>query len=110
MLAEGLSARGWAVDVGEGYRSLPEPLAPSAQAAAASADAICFTSASTVRNYLATGAPVPPVVVCIGPETTAAARDGGVTVAAVAEPHTLDGLLACLLDVLGVIEPPGAER
>lgn len=63
------------------------------------ADAITFTSPSTVRGLLAANA-VPPhaKIVCIGPSTAEAAAGAGLRVAAVAEPHTEDGLIAALLD------------
>jgi uroporphyrinogen-III synthase len=37
-----------------------------------------------------------PKVVCIGPVTAKQARAAGMTVHAVADPHTTDGLLAAL--------------
>ena len=67
-------------------------------------DAVTFTSASTVRGFVtARGAEAiggssggPPKMVCIGPVTAAAARDAGLRPAAVAKPHTIDGLIAAL--------------
>jgi uroporphyrinogen-III synthase len=66
--------------------------------------AVTFTSASTVRGFLnARGGEairgssgVPPKVVCIGPVTASAARDAGLRPAAVAKPHTIEGLVAAL--------------
>ena len=40
---------------------------------------------------------LPPVVVCMGPITAAAASDAGIEVTAVADPHTLDGLVAATI-------------
>ena len=37
---------------------------------------------------------LPPVVVCMGPITAEAAAAAGLAVAEVADPHTLDGLVA----------------
>jgi uroporphyrinogen-III synthase len=63
-------------------------------------DAITFTSASTVRGFLRALGATPiagkPKVVCIGPVTARQARDAGMTVHAVADPHTTDGLVAAL--------------
>ena len=64
-----------------------------------SASAVC-TSSSTVTNLVRmTGAEaLAGVRVCsIGPITSATARDNGLTVAAEADPHTMEGVLAALL-------------
>jgi uroporphyrinogen-III synthase len=99
ILPDGLRAAGWEVDVVEAYRTGPGTAADTELDRAAAAGAICFTSSSTVENYLTmTGSrPVPRLVVCIGPVTAATARAHGLTVAAVAELHTVDGLVEALL-------------
>jgi uroporphyrinogen III methyltransferase / synthase len=103
VLVHGLSEAGWEVDLVEAYRTVPA--VPSGQliTAVAEADAACFTSSSTVTGFLSAFglAAVPPVVVCIGPVTAATAHDTGVRVAAVASTHTIDGLVAALVEVLG---------
>lgn len=108
-LADGLQAKGWTVDVVEAYRT--QPVEPSAEtlAAAAQADAVTFTSSSTVTNYVdAAGIDdVPPVVACIGPVTAETARAAGLTVDVVAEVHTVDGLADALV---GVIESRAPRR
>ena len=103
VLGEGLTAKGWDVEAVVAYRTAPRSPAPDLLAAAAKADAVAFTSASTVANYLDAAGPeaVPPAVVCIGPVTAEAARKRGLSVAAVAGRHTLDGLVASLVDTLG---------
>jgi uroporphyrinogen-III synthase len=103
VVVDGLRAAGWGVEVVEAYRTVRAAPHPHVLAAAGAADAITFTASSTVRAYLdAAGADaVPPVVVCIGPVTAATARDAGLAVAAVADPHTVDGLLAALVAALG---------
>jgi uroporphyrinogen III methyltransferase/synthase len=100
VLPEGLKAKGWRVDEVEAYRAEMARASEHALAAAASADAITFTSSSTVTNYLevAGRGSVPPVVACIGPVTAGTARAAGLTVDAVANEHTLDGLIAVLVD------------
>src|SRR5207248_10748388 len=77
VLVEGLAVKGWQVTRADAYRTLPAEPSPSALAEARKADAITFTSSSTVTNYLQVAGPdsVPPVVVCIGPVTAATARD-----------------------------------
>ena len=100
VLAEGLRAKGWSVDVVEAYRTVPARPTDDALAAAAKADAIAFTSSSTVTSWLALGATLPPVVACIGPVTAATAAEHGVPVTVVAAEHTVDGLVEALLGAL----------
>jgi uroporphyrinogen III methyltransferase / synthase len=101
-LPAGIAAAGWEVDVVEAYRTGREPVSDEALAEVAGADAICFTSASTVENFLAVAGPaaVPPVVACIGPVTAKRAVGAGLEVAVVADPHTIDGLVDALCDAL----------
>jgi uroporphyrinogen III methyltransferase/synthase len=102
VLPDGLRARGWQVDVVDAYRTVPVELDGAARERARSADAITFTSASSVANFVAAAGTdaLPPVVAVIGPVTAAAARDLGVPVTAEAAEHTLDGLVAALVDAL----------
>jgi uroporphyrinogen III methyltransferase/synthase len=102
-LPAGLAERGWSVDVVEAYRTVVARPSPEALAAAATADAVTFTSSSTVTNYLAVGGdlPVPPVVACIGPITADTARAAGLTVDVVAAEHTIEGLVTALTAALG---------
>ncbi|HVF14470.1 MAG TPA: uroporphyrinogen-III C-methyltransferase, partial [Acidimicrobiales bacterium] len=108
VLADGLAAKGWTVEAVHAYRTVPAIPAPDVLAAAGKADAIAFTSASTVHSYIAAAGPdaVPPVVACIGPVTRAAAETEGLVVDAIATDHTLDGLVAALVSLLGRPEPP----
>jgi len=96
-LADGLRAKGWDVDVIELYRTAPVTLDDAQRKAADTADAITFTSSSTVTNYVDAAGPVPATVVCIGPVTAETARERGLTVTAVADPHTVDGLVDALV-------------
>ena len=102
VVASGVAAKGWHVDVVEAYRTVPVMPTPEALAAAKASDAILFTSASTVTSFVdAAGAEaVPPVVVCIGPITAAAAADAGISVTAVPEEHTIPGMVAALAEAL----------
>jgi uroporphyrinogen III methyltransferase/synthase len=106
VLPDGLRAKGWSVDVVEAYRTEPGRPSAAALAAAGGADAVTFTSSSTVTNFLALGVPVPPVVACIGPVTACTAVDAGLTVDVVAEPHTVDGLVAAVLARLARLARP----
>lgn len=98
VLPEGLGAKGWDVDVVEAYRTMPAHPDATELDAAASADAICFTSSSTVTNYIAVASAerVPPTVACIGPVTAATARAAGLDVTVEAATHTIDGLVDAL--------------
>ncbi|HET9443760.1 MAG TPA: uroporphyrinogen-III C-methyltransferase, partial [Acidimicrobiales bacterium] len=102
VVAEGLAAKGWTVDAVVAYRTVPVAPSPEQVEAASRADAVLFTSSSTVSAFLGGAGPgdLPPVVVCMGPVTAATAADRGVDVTAVADPHTIDGLIAALLGCL----------
>jgi uroporphyrinogen III methyltransferase/synthase len=98
-LPDGLREAGWDVDVVEAYRTVPA--APGAELldAAAKADVVTFTSASTVERFLEVAGRdrVPPTVACIGPITADTARDLELTVDVEAEVHTIPGLVAALV-------------
>jgi uroporphyrinogen-III synthase len=102
VLARGLRDKGWDVETVVAYRTVPAVVDAGLLARAATADAIAFTSGSTVRSYVAVAGreAVPPLVVCIGPITAAAARDEGLMPAVTAREHSLDGLVAALDEAL----------
>jgi uroporphyrinogen-III synthase len=102
-LEDALAAKGWSPTRVDAYRTIfPRTLPREAAHALRSGevDAITFTSASTVRGFLqalgSTGVRGTPKVVCIGPVTAKEARTHGLTVHAVADPHTTEGLVAAL--------------
>jgi uroporphyrinogen III methyltransferase/synthase len=106
ILPDGLTERGYAVDVLPVYRTRPATPDPAlvARVAEGRFDAVTFTSSSTVDNFCAQVDPRPdpfPRVVSIGPVTSATAVARGLRVDAEADPHTIDGLVATLLTVLG---------
>jgi uroporphyrinogen-III synthase len=100
-LEAALARKGWEAVRVDAYRTV---LAASLPRRARDAlrrgevDAVTFTSASTVRGFVRAlgGAKGSPKVISIGPVTSAAAREAGLRPAAVAEPHTIDGLVAAL--------------
>jgi uroporphyrinogen III methyltransferase/synthase len=102
VLPEGLRARGWSVDVVDAYQT--NTAAPSAGAllALSGADIVTFTSSSTVERFLelAGADRVPPMVACIGPVTAATARANGLAVAVEAAVHSIDGLVAAIVDAV----------
>jgi uroporphyrinogen-III synthase len=102
-LAPGLRAKGWLVDEVVAYRTEAGDPGPEAVSAARRADAIAFTSSSTVQRTveLLTSSGVPSVVASIGPITSDAVRAAGLAVAVEAKPHTIDALVEALVSVLG---------
>lgn len=110
VLPDGLTSRGWRVDVVEAYRTEPAPLDDEARAALAAAEIVTFTSSSTVTNLVATAgaAAMPPVVAAIGPVTAATAREHGLTVDVEAGVHSIDGLVDALCAWAADHPPPQA--
>jgi uroporphyrinogen III methyltransferase/synthase len=102
VLPDGLRAAGWTVDVVHPYRTVAAPIDAETAARIAEADAVTFTSSSTVTNLVAAIGvdAVPATVVSIGPITTRTAEAAGLTVAAEADPHTIDGLVAAVATAL----------
>jgi uroporphyrinogen III methyltransferase / synthase len=102
VLPDALGAKGWRVEVVEAYRTRPADPSPTVLGEAGKADAITFTSSSTVTNYLRAAGldAVPPLVACIGPVTAETARAAGLGVDVVADEHTVDGLIRALIGVL----------
>jgi len=86
------------------YRTVrPDGLSPAVMddLAAGRIDLLAFASSSTVRNFvdLVGDRPWRGQVVSIGPVTSRTAEELGLTVAAEADPHTIDGLVGALADV-----------
>ena len=103
VVAHGVRAKGWEVEVVEAYRTVTARPSDEALAAAAKADAVAFTSSSTVTSWLdlAGSESLPPVVACIGPVTAATAAEHGLPVTVVAAEHTVAGLVDALVTALG---------
>jgi len=108
VLPDALRARGAEVDVLAPYETVAEPLDEPTARAAASADYLTFTSASTVRFFLsAAGAIDGPRIASIGPATSAALREAGLEPHIEADPHTPDGLVEALVaDAAGSHDRP----
>jgi len=93
-LADGLKERGAKVVEIAAYRTVGSG---ARVPALDGVDAVTFTSSSTVRHFVDSGAVVGSArVVCIGPVTAGTARELGLTVHAVAEEYTEDGLIKAL--------------
>ena len=105
VLPDGLRARGYEVDVLAVYRTVAARLDPAAveRVLTGGVDAITFTSSSTVTNFCDAVREIPdpqPTVVSIGPITTKTAEEAGLRVDAEAPEHTIDGVVAALLEGL----------
>jgi uroporphyrinogen-III synthase len=105
-LDQALRTKGWTPVRVDAYRTvLAERLPEDARAAleAGTVDAVAFTSASTVRGFVGAAGGVPDGLpaVCIGPVTSAAAREAGMDVAAEADTHTVEGLADAIARALG---------
>jgi uroporphyrinogen-III synthase len=106
VVGPGLRAKGWRVDEAVAYRTVAGSVDPASLPRARAADAVAFTSSSTVErtvDLLGTDG-VPAIVVSIGPITSGAVRAAGLTVAAEAVVHTLDGLVAAVVEALGTTD------
>jgi uroporphyrinogen III methyltransferase / synthase len=101
LLPDALRRKGAEVDVVTLYETVAEDPDPDALERARQADFITFTSSSTVRNFVEAagkdGVPGDARVVSIGPVTSEAAREAGLTVDVEAERHDIDGLVEALL-------------
>jgi uroporphyrinogen III methyltransferase / synthase len=101
VLPDSLRKKGAEVDVVTLYETVAEDPNPDALERAREADFIIFTSSSTVRNFVEAAGensiPNQARVVSIGPVTSEAAREAGLTVDIEAERHDIDGLVEALL-------------
>ncbi len=114
-LRRGLEAAGGQVEQVTVYHTRPAAPDPTGLAALRRGVAwLTFTSPSTARNFVALveGAglqplslPGDPRVACIGPTTAEAVRELGFRVAAVARPHTAEGLAAAIRAADGLPAP-----
>lgn len=104
-LEAAVAAKGWTPVRVDAYRtrlihSLPRAVGRSLLDG--EVDALTFTSVSTVQGFMAAAgrilasSPRAPRAVCIGPVTAEAARAAGLKVAGVAQPHTIEGLVAAV--------------
>jgi len=109
-LASGLREAGATVDTVVAYQTVaPERGAgDDVQALLSGVDLMTFASPSAVRNLVAmTDGRLPACgAVCIGPVTEVAAREAGIYVVAVAETHTVDGLIDALIQYVEQKEVP----
>jgi uroporphyrinogen III methyltransferase/synthase len=98
VLPDALRGRGAIVDDVALYDTVAEPLTDPQLAALERATYVTFTSSSTVRFLLDSGArpPAGARIVSIGPVTSATAEERGLTPDVEAERHDIDGLVDAL--------------
>ena len=103
-LEERFREKGWTAVRVDAYRTrYLDELPPDAAEALHRGDvqAVVFTSSSTVESFLRmVGERREPDAVAIGPVTAATARRAGFRVVAVADPHTVDGIVQALENLL----------
>ena len=109
-LADTLRARGVEVTVVEAYRTVLCTGGANVPALLAQkrVDAVTFTSASTVENFMARLSAeggnrtdlASVCIACIGPQTAAMAKSYGLRVDVMPSTHTLDGLIEALAEYL----------
>ena len=103
-LEDELRRRGWEPVRVDAYRTAFEPELPGEVRRALDrrgVDAVTFTSASTVEGFRRLAGTVRgAAVACIGPVTAEAARRAGFPVDAVADPHTVEGLVEAVARAL----------
>jgi uroporphyrinogen III methyltransferase / synthase len=110
LLPEALRKRGAEVDVVTLYETVADDPDPGALERAREADFITFTSSSTVRNFVEkagkNGIPKEAQVISIGPVTSEAIREVGLSVDVEAERHDIQGLVGALLDAAAKAADP----
>ncbi|HEY8309896.1 MAG TPA: uroporphyrinogen-III synthase [Gemmatimonadaceae bacterium] len=100
VMSDTLRARGAEMSERILYGTVALPVADETRGRVLDADAITFTSPSSVHAFVACfGADVAPRVACIGPVTADAARASGLTVHAVGSVFTLDGMVRALTEM-----------
>jgi uroporphyrinogen-III synthase len=101
VVAEGLTEKGWTVDVVDAYRTVPARVTPDHVKALLTADVVVLTSSSTATaTASALAGAAPKRVVSMGIATTLTANNIGLSVAITADPSTIDGLIAACVAVI----------
>jgi uroporphyrinogen-III synthase len=105
VVAEGLTDKGWTVDVVDAYRTVPAPVTPDHVRALLTADVVVLTSSSTATaTAAALAGAIPKSVVSMGIATTLTANNIGLPVAITADPSTIDGLLAACVACVAAVQ------
>lgn len=105
-LSDGLRRAGHDVTVVTAYRTELQPPRPDL---VERTDALVLASGSAAQAWAASSIPAPPIVVSIGPTTTAVAEKSGLKVTATATDHSLSGLVAALRSAFDVPQSEGND-
>lgn len=101
-VTQALEAAGWVVDRPVAYETVQ--ITPGAVLRDETYDAVTFASPSAVTGFVRSVGDVerdrPYAAVCIGPSTAERARELGLGVDAVADPHTTEGLVDAVVAAL----------
>lgn len=97
-LPQELAAQGWSVEEVVAYRTVSVSIDDHQRAACRCADAVIFTSGSTVESLVAAAGRdgLPRLTVSIGPATTDVATQLGVEIDVEAKEHSIPGVVAAL--------------
>ncbi|MGD0081572.1 MAG: uroporphyrinogen-III C-methyltransferase [Acidimicrobiales bacterium] len=108
VLPRALAAKGYEIDIVEAYRTVRPTATPAMIESVSSADAVMFSSSSTVTGWieLLGTERLPPVVACIGPITAATAREAGIEVTVEASEHSIGGLVDALVTYAATVGRP----
>lgn len=98
---QGISAKGWQLSKVIAYRTVHLTPDLDKRDAVVNADVLLLASSSAASAWFNTfGTQSPEVVVAIGPSTAKTARALGIHISAVAQDHSLSGLIAATDEVL----------
>ncbi|HET9073104.1 MAG TPA: uroporphyrinogen-III C-methyltransferase [Solirubrobacteraceae bacterium] len=97
VLIDALAERGVQTELLAVYETVVEALDAPTLAALEDVDYVTFTSASSVRNYLDAGGSAAARLISIGPATSEALRERGLTPHVEADQHDLEGLIGALV-------------
>lgn len=100
ILPDTLRKMGWVVDDVPVYQTIMPKVEPGSRDLLSTADAIVFTSSSTVTHFFQMFGKehLPEVVVSIGPITTQTILENGLTPSIEASPSSVKGIVSGLLD------------
>jgi uroporphyrinogen-III synthase len=96
-LVDGLTDKAWEVVAISPYRTVSRVPSADQRLAALGADALLLASGSAAKGWVdALGTQTPPVVVAIGEQTAAVAREAGLKITTVSADHSVYGMLVSL--------------